>query len=412
MKNQRLKVLYINHYGTFGGSQRSLLELIANFQEGMVEPHFMTPKGKDSALFSRLGIPHSFIYGGLTKFDHTKASYYKGIRWLILIREFLFVFPTLFAFLSLKKKSRDFDLVHINEITCVIPLILAKLIFKKPVVLHARAVFNNDPSLKRTKLILNILDKYADKIIAIDQTVQASIPISKKVVVVHNGFSIKSKLNDNDQIFRDRISLIPKRRLTIGFIGAIHRNKGILELLEAINMGVTNGFDINLIIAGTGNFVKHNFFTSLLFKTGLSQDKNKILQDFILENNLQDHVHTLGFSTNTVDFFKYIDVIAFPSYFNAVGRPVFEAAFFYKPAIVAIDNPYPDTFVDQVTGIQVIPRDSKSVYKAINQYYNNPELIKTLGIGANKLAILNFDVKQNAVKTMQVYESVIKYKDC
>jgi len=406
-RNKPIRVLYINHYGIFGGSQRSILELIAAFPEGSVSSYFLSPRGKGEEIFRSMNIPYTTIPGGLSKFDHTRMGYYKGFRWLILIRELLYAVPTMIVFWRFRKKAREFDLVHINEITCVLPLILAGKWFKKPVLLHARAVFHNDSANKLTAILLRIFDKYASCIVPIDHTVAASIRLPSKLRVVHNSFSRNSRLSASENTFAARLAGIPKRKLNIGFIGAIHTNKGIVELLEAIKICRANDLDVALIVAGNGNAQTRALLRAGMNLLGLNQDKSSILTDFISGNALEDYIHLLGFSTNTNCFFEYIDVLCFPSYYNALGRPVFEAAFFRKPSIVAIENPYPDTFIDGVTGLQIRERDPESLYGAIKKMYDNPSLIIDMGEQAYQLAVTNFNSERNAKKMLAIYESLL-----
>jgi glycosyltransferase involved in cell wall biosynthesis len=401
-----LRVLYINHYGIFGGAQRSLLELVFGFPKGSLEAYFISPKGSVTPFLEKSGLPH-FSVPGISKFDHTRLGYYRGIRWLILLRELAYLFPTLYAFWKFRKKVHEIDIIHINEITCIVPLILAKKIFKKPIILHARAVFNNDPGKWRTKMVSRIFQKYASRVIAIDETIAASIPVKDNMCVVHNSFSYDSLFNTGFKGFAKALSEIPKRRVNIGYIGAIHRNKGVFDLLVAIKKCLDAGLDVSLIIAGNGNSGKKTILHSFLKTLSISQDMNLELADYIKKNQLENHIHPLGFSANTSTFYEYIDVVCFPTYYNSVGRPVFEAAFFKKPSIVAIDNPFPDTFIDGRTGLMVKEGNPDSIFEAISKFYHQPSLLAQMGEEAQQLAFENFDLGKNVSKVREIYRSVL-----
>jgi glycosyltransferase involved in cell wall biosynthesis len=400
-----LRVLYINHYGIFGGAQRSILELVFGFPRGSLEAQFISPEGTVTPFFKKSGLPY-YSLPGITKFDHTRLGYYRGLRWLILLRELVYLFPTLYVFWRFRKKVREFDIVHINEITCILPLILAKKVFRKPIILHARAVFNNDPNKWRTRMLTRIFQKYPSRIIAIDQTIAASIPVKDKLSIVHNSFSFESLFNTGANKFAETLSKIPKRRINIGYIGAIHRNKGVFDLLVAMKMCRDNGLDVSLIIAGNGNSGRR-ILRSFLKVLGISQDMNFELMDYIDRNELENHIHPLGFSTNTSSFYQYIDVVCFPTHYNSVGRPVFEAAFFKKPSIVAIENPYPDTLVDGKTGLRVDEKNPGSIFAAIKKFYDDPKLLTEMGEEAQKLAVQNFDLAKNVSKVQEIYSSVL-----
>ncbi len=405
-----LKVLFVNHYGVFGGAQRSMLEMINSFPDGSVEPVIVSPKGNAISVFKRGNIEVYPVFG-ICKFDHTRYSYYRGIRWFVLLREMMYFIPTAWFFLKNKSKFKDIDLVHINEITCLAPLVLAKRILKKPVVLHARAVMNSNNHLFRTKKVNQYFDKYADIILAIDETVGASLLTKKKPIVIHNGLQMDSVLNrTKDQELEHILSTVPKRKLTLGFIGTVSPAKGIIELVEAVRNCVIEGMDINLVIIGNNHVAKNTWVSKMLKKLHLTYNAVSMIDDFITEHTLQNFIHRIGFSTDLITFYKFIDVVAFPSHYNALGRPVFEAAFFNKPAIVAINNPLPDTFVENTTGLSVQVNNPESIYLAIRKLYNNPMLIEEMGKGAYQLAIKNFDIKKNAKKVVDLYNETILNK--
>jgi len=253
-----------------------------------------------------------------------------------------------------------------------------------------------------------VFEKYASKIIAIDETIAASLPVQNNVHVVHNSFSVDSQFNKEYKGFGELLSEIPRRKLNVGYIGAIHYNKGVFDLLEAIKICRKNGLDVSLIVAGTGNRGKRTFFHSLLSRLGINQDKNGEMNGFISENDLEDFIHPLGFSANTKDFYEYIDVICFPTYYNSVGRPVFEAAFFGKPSIVAITDPFPDTLIDGKTGLKVNQKDPQSIYQAIKLFYDDPATMKSMGNSARELANENFDLSKNVMKVYDIYSSILK----
>lgn len=409
-QNKSIKVLYINHYGVVGGAQRSILELISGFPENSVSPHFISPWGSVLQLFKKFNIPYTIVPGGISKFDHTRLGYYRGPRWFILGREIAYFIPTLFILLKLRKKAKEMDIIHINEITCLMPLILVRKLYKKPIVLHARAVFKNDPGLWRTRTIASIFKKYPDRIIAIDENVASTLPETGKLTVIHNSFRYDSKLSDDVKGFAKKLGKIQKRKINIGYIGAIHVNKGIMDLLEAIKMCRDNGLDVNLIIAGNAKNANRGLWEKWMMKLGLSQDRNLEVWNFIRNNKLHHFVYPIGFSTNTKDFFEYIDVLCFPTYYNSLGRPVFEAAFFKKPSIVAIEETFPDSFIEGETGLKVKSGDPVSIYNAICSYYDDPSLVEVMGNAAYELALKNFDYKTNAQRVLSIYQSLLSNK--
>ncbi|HEY8388163.1 MAG TPA: glycosyltransferase, partial [Parasegetibacter sp.] len=122
---------------------------------------------------------------------------------------------------------------------------------------------------------------------------------------------------------------------------------------------------------------------------------------------LKDNIHLLGFSSDIHSFYSFIDVVCFPSYYNAPGRPVFEGAWFGKPSILAVTDPKPDTFIPGVTGLQVTPGDVGAIVEAIKRFYLQEDLKTTLGTGALELAKENFDSKKNATAMLEIYREML-----
>ena len=96
-------------------------------------------------------------------------------------------------------------------------------------------------------------------------------------------------------------------------------------------------------------------------------------------------------------FYSSIDVILFPGYMNAVGRPVIEASFLKKPSIIALNKYNRDTAMKNNCLI-FKPGDLKSFEKQILYFIDNKHKIKSLGISAFKNAKNKFDIVKNSKK--------------
>jgi glycosyltransferase involved in cell wall biosynthesis len=140
---------------------------------------------------------------------------------------------------------------------------------------------------------------------------------------------------------------------------------------------------------------------------GISHDAKKFVTDYILEHDLHTTVHLIRFTSNITSAYENCDILCFPSHLNAVGRPVFEAAFFGKPSIVAIRNPEKDTVVHMKTGLCIEEKDANALFKAIEYFYNKKDEVTRMGEEAFKLANENFNIKNNANKVLQLYNDVL-----
>lgn len=206
--SQIIRVLYLDGVGPFGGASRSLYEAIRSLPPGSVEGYFLAANGSALEYYRKLA-KDVVVTHGLTRFDNTQYSHYRGARWLVLLREAFHVPYTLASIIQAKRKWRNIDVIHVNEITEIIPGLIARLIFRAPMIVHVRSPQSNVVSSKRSKLIRSVLRSQANLVIAIDETVRSSLPQDINVEVLHNSFSPGSDLPD--LLFKERLDKTLKK---------------------------------------------------------------------------------------------------------------------------------------------------------------------------------------------------------
>lgn len=403
-----MKVLYIHMSGVFGGASRSLTEMITHFEENAVEPFIITPAGSFTEVLDKLSISY-IATPGIVQFDHSFLGHYRWMRWLILLREIAFLAPTRNALRQAQQQWPDIDLIHVNEIHCIIAVMIAKRFFKKPVVMHVRSLMVNKPQSRRTQWIQNQIMRHVNALICIDETVKSYLPngLRRFAQVVHNGFTLHSKMSFADHDIEKAIASIPKRTLTVAMIGVLISYKGVMEFLEAAKICKEQGLDVNFMLVGHNANKLKGGTKYILEKLSIAKDVEANAKAYIQTHQLESHVYFLGFTTNIHLIYQQIDVICFPSYLNAVGRPVFEAAFFKKPSIVAIRDPKPDTVVHLQTGICIPERNATALFEAIKYYFHHPDKMTEMGLHAFDLAQSNFNVKTNTKKVLSIYKSLL-----
>lgn len=390
--------------GAFGGSSRSLTEAVGAFPDGM-EAHFLTPRGTVVPFFEKLGKVISVR--GLSQFDNTEYSHYHGTRWLVILREVFNLPSTVAALRRAHREWPDIDLVHVNEFTGLLPMWLAKSLYRVPVVVHVRSVARKDQKAWRTRMVNRLLRRYADAIVAIDETVRHSLPPDLPVDVIHNAFTPKTAAEPNGH-FLETIDALRPGSFRVGFVGNLLKVKGIEDLVDAAFLVKQKGGDVQYLIVGDDARPSTSLRARLLHKLGLNQNIKAQVEAKIAGYGLHEDFHLLGFMSDIAQAYRYMDVLCFPSHFNAPGRPVFEAAFSAVPSIVAVTDPTADTLVDGVTGLAIPPHAPERLADAIFQLARNREKAKSMGAEALNLALNNFDVKRNATKLYAVFERCTK----
>lgn len=393
------KVLYISGVGVYGGACRSLFENIRIMKGTDVDPYFITQKGSVLKYYGLLS-DNIISVLGISRFDNTEYSYYKGFRWLILIREIFFLPFTLYAFIFAKLKWKKFDIIHVNELTEILPILLSTLLFKAPIIVHCRSLYRNNSSSVRNKLIGLVIKKCVSCLIAIDQNVYDTIPKVVNTKIINNSFSpitIEGQHLPNSKT----------DSLRVGYVGSLSRMKGIYDLIECFKLLKKDNLNISLIVAGDVP-KKHNpVIEFFLKKFKLIDQKN--LQDFknlVTDYGIENKVTFLGHVDEISQFYNKIDVLCFPSHLDAPGRPIIEAAYFSIPSIVTVREPKEDTLIHKKTGIAIPTNEPKVLRSTLKGLQKDIGSLKNMGTKAKSLYLKNFEPKKNVNLLLDIYKNV------
>jgi glycosyltransferase involved in cell wall biosynthesis len=398
-----LRVLYLHMIGPFGGASRSLFESVGAFPAGEVQPLFVTQRGSVTRFFSRLG--EVVEARGMSQFDDTRYSRYRGVRWLVLLRELAYLPFTVAALAKAKRRWQRVDLIHLNEFTGLVPLLIARKLFGAPALVHVRSVAATDTASRRTRWVQRKLRHDARAVVAIDETVRASLPADLAVDVIHNAFSPQAA-SGVDAALEARLHSLRPESFKVGFVGNLLRVKGIHELVEAARITRDRGVDVEFLVVGDDAAPSRGIKARLVKALGLAQNVRAEVETALDRHALRDRFHLLGFSAEIGRAYRRMDVLCFPSHYDAPGRPIFEAAFFGVPSIVAVRKPRADTLVDGVTGLAFAPGDAVALAEAIELLARDRARAAAMGEAARAMAERTFDVGTNAGTLLAVYRRV------
>lgn len=399
-----LRVLYLHMIGPFGGASRSLFEAIRAFPPGTVLPHFVTQRGSVTGFFSRMG--EVIESRGMSQFDNTRYSHYRGMRWLVVLRELAYLPCTVVALRSARRRWGDVDLIHLNEFTGLVPLWIARRIFGAPAVVHVRSVANDDTHSWRTRWVNRMLRREARVVIAIDENVRSSLPADLPVEVIHNAFA-PSEAASADEAFERRLRALRPESFKVGFVGNLLLVKGILDLVEAARITRDRGLDVEFIIVGDDVQPSRGLKARVFKALELAQNMRTEVEAALDRYALRDRVLLAGFTAEISRAYRHMDVLCFPSHYDAPGRPIFEAAFFGVPSIVAVRDPRADTLIHGETGLAIAPRAADQLAAAIERMATDRHETRRMGEAARRMAERNFSVQHNASRLLQIYQRVV-----
>lgn len=271
----------------------------------------------------------------------------------------------LWRFLSLQKKISS-DLVYIISFRQVI---LLWPFFKKNIIYHIHDPYSNS---KQARFFLKLIDKKVVRYIAVSDFIKQDLVkcgiSSDKIEVIYNGVEILPELKKdslNGYVF------------TIGIVGQVIERKGHVVLLNALNLLIKKGLDIQLIIVGDGDTT---------FK-----EKLKI---FIADFGLIQKIEWRGFKKELKDIYEGIDVLIAPTVLaEPFGLIAIEANMFGIPVIASNSGGFKETVINGENGFLTKPENPEQLAEKIEYIYNNRNAITTMGKKGRENVLQNFDQK-------------------
>lgn len=390
-----MNILYLHPSGAFGGAGKSLIELWNALPAPRPEARVITPRGTVVAAFEQAGMEVSSSIG-LAQFNNTWYGHYRGVRWLILLREILLLPMSVWEIWRLR--HRKFDIIHANEITLLPLAIFAKWVFSAPLLVHVRTLYAGDMTPRRSLFFNSLLRRYANLVVAIDDTVARSLPDDLPLHVIRNGLGVD---------LLDQPSPIPSH-LRLGALGVLVKHKGLVELIEALRIVKERGIVIDCIIGGENIRAPSGLRGWIMAKLGVAGDLKAELLQMIHDYGLRDHVRLVGFVDDVPAFYAQIDVICFPSHLNAAGRPVFEGALFGKPSITSIIDPPKDSIIHGETGFAIDGPNPAAIADAIEAYARDPEMTRRMGENARAWAREYFSIEQSGRELALLYKLMVQ----
>lgn len=396
-----IKVLYLHHCPSKGGSSNSLCNLISAFPKDTVDALICCPDGTAKELFEKANIP-TVMVKGIPTFENGRTHPLKGINSLRLYRLFSYGYKNNFInAINIFKP----DIVHFNEHTLLPPLVLAKKMGIKTIV-HARSSLSATPRWA-WNFQNRILKKYADLVIAIDKSVLRTLEPLPNASVVYNPLPlIKDKSNFSRKNSAKSFSL--SEPMTVGFLSLFYKQKGVFDLLEAARIlkGIPH---IQFLFAGSNarpNSFYNSFFGKFLDFFDIAPDVEKKMKKYIKDNDLYN-TKLLGFIPNISYFLDKIDILAFPSHLDATPRSVFEAGQYGIPSIVSLEHRVEDIVRDGENGVIIPEKEPQILAETILQLSQNRKKLYQMGEKALCDFSMQFNSCSSALSVLEKYKILL-----
>jgi glycosyltransferase involved in cell wall biosynthesis len=188
------------------------------------------------------------------------------------------------------------------------------------------------------------------------------------------------------------------------FIGNTSKEKGLIELLDAIKILIRKGFLVNLVatIENQSNIQEYS-------------DREEYAKEHIRELDLRRHVRLLGLVEAIEDLYAEADIIIIP--WNTSRGPsdypmvALEAMAMGKCIVSTPVGGCPKLLRDGKVGILTEGFSARPIAAAIEHAITHPKICTQLGQGALK-ASNGFSMETVGRQMVNLYESLLKSKVC
>lgn len=183
---------------------------------------------------------------------------------------------------------------------------------------------------------------------------------------------------------------IPKDKLQILFPARILKDKGLFELIEAMNI-LRPKYEgkIELIIAGNCGDAN---------KTSISEAELKTML-------LDGFISWIGNQKNMYPVYVKSDIVVLPSYREGLPKSLIEACAVGRPIVTTNVPGCKECVDDEVNGYLVPAKSAFELAEAINKLIANQEKRKKFGIASRKKAEQEFSIENVIDKTFSIYNS-------
>lgn len=383
------EILFLSHYGTLYGANRSLLALLSELQAaGRFTP--IVAVGNASPLTDQLDrlnvewietpLPwwarplNDLAYEGTVGYlRYVKQTFHRNrnTRYCMNI-------------LRDKLKHRPIAIVHTNSLVLDAGFILSKLL-GVPHVWHAREFLEDDYQLSipgGVRTLKKRIRKSA-RVICISKTIQRFLSSPPNAIVIENGVAQRSVF---EETFRNRISTSTNGQFRIGMLGKFTESKGQDVAIRLLSSMLDSDMPAKLFLGGDGP--THTALLNLARKL-----------------NVSEHVEFCGVVSNPLTFFSEMDVALMCSHKEGWGRVTAEAMGAGCTVLGRATGATPELIHHNKTGF--LWTDEQQLLGQMKSLWEAPETLATTGRRAHATACHRFTNEgyYNAVEG--VYDAII-----
>ena len=177
------------------------------------------------------------------------------------------------------------------------------------------------------------------------------------------------------------------------FVGRIVRDKGINELVHAINRLSAEDQSIHLILVGP-----------------LEEDLDPITDETksIISGNIR--IHAVGRQADVRPYLAASNAFVLPSYREGVGMVLLEANAMGVPCIASDIIGCRDVVESMVNGELIPSRDEMALYEKMKEWVDHPEIVDMMARKCREYVIVRYKKEDVAAAYFEEYKKIVENK--
>jgi len=184
---------------------------------------------------------------------------------------------------------------------------------------------------------------------------------------------------------------IPYGVPVLGFVGRLTRDKGVPDLVEALDAVLESAPQAHLMLVG--------------WFDGAEDALGEELRVRILNH---PRVHYTGFVADTVPYYRAMDIMVLPTLREGFPNVVLEASACGIPVVTTLSTGSRDAVVPEVTGLLIPPGYPEALREAILKLIGDPERSARMGKAARSWVIEHYLNERVVRLTAEFYRGLLE----
>ncbi len=285
-------------------------------------------------------------------------------------------------------REQEANLIHVNDIYNLLPVVIRLLGNSTPYVCHVRFLPDRFPRLL-LKLWLMLHFRFAAKIIAVSEKVKEQLPDHHKIIVIHNELPVEDRYPYLSG------GLSAKETYTFLYLSNFMEGKGQAFALKAFSKVHHMLPNWKLRFIGGAMGLNKN----RRYRAGLMKLARQL--------GINEKIEWRGFAEEVEWELKQADIILNYSESESFSITCLEALYFGRP-LIATDCGGPAEIIDHMeTGILVPNRNVEAMAGAMVLLATDTSLRNSMGDKARVVVKERFSIENTSMKLKEVYDTIL-----